>query len=190
MSNEHFFKSLVEAMVDEPDVVVTPTRFLGTLEADDSNPDKPWAYLKIDQGIPKAAYEYLRWWGIPCEPRYEHPHITVIKNDEAKELIEKFGKDKWKEYVEGGPEQYFFEIYEMVDLDPEGWDSMDRVWFMRCEAPGLSAHRTHLGLTPLPTGQDGQPQDFHITVAVRPATDQVQEESVRQRSFLIETLKS
>ena len=74
---------IVEAALTRPDVVVSPAMFHGKLVADDSKPDKPWAYLAIDKGIPKSAFDALQHLGIPCEPRYDNPHVTVLKNDEG-----------------------------------------------------------------------------------------------------------
>jgi hypothetical protein len=173
---------VVEASLDRADVVISPALFAGKMEVDDSDPERPWAFLKVEQGIPKAAYEALQLAGIPCEARYDSPHITVVKNDEAKELKELHG-DNWKDAILAGPDEYSFMIHEMIDLDPDGWDEMDRVWFLRCSAPGLVQKRVALDLTPFPTGEDGSEQEFHITCAVRSANgngEETIEESTRR----------
>lgn len=168
-------------------MTISPAMFAGKLVADESDPERPWLYLEVEQGIPKSAFEALQLSGVPCEARYDSPHITVTKNDETLEIIKRFGKEKWKEYVLSGPEQYAFTIHEMVDVDPDGWDEMDRVWFLRCESPAVIAKRIALDLTPLPNGDDGEPQNLHITVAVRPAAEVVTE-SQRTRDLIQETL--
>ena len=75
----------------------------------------------------------------------------------------------------------------MVDVDPDGWDEMDRVWFLRCESPAVIAKRIALDLTPLPNGEDGQEQNLHITVATRPAAEPVTE-AHRTQDLIRETL--
>lgn len=177
---------LVEAALERADKVIAPAMFLGKLEVDDSDPERPWAYLSVDRGIPKSAYDALQHLGIPCEARFDNPHMTVIKNDEAKALKDQFGPD-WKDAVLTGQTEFVFQVVEMVDVDPDGWDEMDRVWFLRCECPGLKARRIALDLTPLPTSEQGEPQEFHITCAVRKAQT-VQTESDRTRAFLTESL--
>jgi hypothetical protein len=174
---------VVEALVGEWDRVIGPAIFKGKLQVDDSDPDRPWAYLSVEKGIPKAAYEALSLSGVPCEPHFDDPHMTAIKNDEAKGLIKRFGKGKWKDAVLTGPTEFIFTITSSVDLDPDGWDAMDRVWFLQCESPELERKRVLLGLTPLPTGEDGDEQAFHITYAVRPAVQQ--NESMK---FVVRTL--
>ena len=54
----------------------------------------------------------------------------------------------------------------MVDLEPDKWKEMDRVWFLELRSPELRAHRKSLGLPELPVGEDGD-HPFHITVAAR-----------------------
>lgn len=166
--------SLTEAYVGAPDMRIMPATFSGKLIPDDSDPEKPWVYLEIDKGIPESAYNALKQMGIPCEPRFDNPHITVIKKDEIDKLKEMHG-DKWKDAVLTGGEDYTFEIQEMVDVDPAGWDDMDRVWFLKCNSPALSAKRIALELSALPTSEEGEEQNFHITVAVRAANGPVEE---------------
>lgn len=181
MIHRGLIQDIVEAYVGEPDVRIMPALFSGELVADDSKPEKPWAYLKVDKGIPRSAYDALQAVGVPCQPWFDNPHVTVIKNDEAKELVDTYG-DGWKEAVEGGPDSYVFTMSEMVDVDPIGWDEMDRVWFIRVDCPELQAKRTMLGLTPLPTSEDGQELQFHITVGVRPKNGM--DESDMRRTIL------
>lgn len=146
-------------------------KFLGELVCDDSNPEKPWAYLKVHRGLPEAAHQALVDQGVDCEPQFELPHISVLRNWEAKQLIEKYGK-KWKAACGNGRKFPFSLQNAMVDLNPEGWDDMDRVWFLEAKSPELRAHRKSLGFEDLPRGDDtGKEFQFHITVAVKPAKD-------------------
>jgi DNA-directed RNA polymerase subunit beta len=143
-------------------------KFLGELVCEDSKSDKPWAYLKIHKGLPEAAYQALVDQGVECEPRYDLPHISVLRNWEAQQLIGKYGK-KWKTICGHGRKFPFSLQNAMVDLDPEGWKEMDRVWFLEAKSPELRAHRKSLGFEDLPRGDDsGKEFQFHVTVAVKP----------------------
>jgi len=143
-------------------------KFVGELVCDDSDSDKPWAYLKIHKGLPEAAYQALKDQDVDCESRFDLPHISVLRNWEAKQLIGKYGK-KWKTACGNGRKFPFSLQNAIVDLDPEGWDEMDRVWFLEAKSPELRAHRKSLGFEELPRGDDsGKEFQFHITVAVKP----------------------
>jgi hypothetical protein len=48
-------------------------------------------------------------------------------------------------------------------VNPQGWDEMSRVWFVRCHSQDLRRLRESHGLTPLYKGHE-----FHITFAVKP----------------------
>jgi DNA-directed RNA polymerase subunit beta len=142
-------------------------RFVGELVCDDSKAGKEWAYLKVHKGLPSAAYEALKDQGVDCEAEHDLPHISVLRNWEAKQLIEKYGR-KWKSACGHGRKFPFSLQNAIVDLDPEGWKEMDRVWFLEAKSPELRAHRKSLGLEELPRGDDsGKEFQFHITVAVR-----------------------
>ena len=144
-------------------------KFLGELICDDSKPDKPWAYLKVHKGLPEAAHQALVDQGVECEPQFDLPHISVLRRWEAKQLMDKYGK-KWKAICGQGRKFPFSLQNAMVDLNPEGWEDMDRVWFLEAKSPELRAHRKSLGFEDLPRGDDtGKEFQFHITVAVRPA---------------------
>lgn len=143
-------------------------KFLGELVCDDSKDGKPWAYLKVHKGLPEAAYQALKDQGVECEARYDLPHISVLRNWEAQQLIDKYGR-KWKTICGQGRKIPFSLQNAMVDLDPEGWKDMDRVWFLEAKSPELRAYRKSLGFEDLPRGDDtGKEFQFHITVAVRP----------------------
>ena len=138
-------------------------KFTGTIHCDDGA-EKPWIYMSVHKGLCEAAYASLTEQDIECEPRFDKPHITVVKEDEVRDLIKKYGK-KWKTACGDGRHITFSLQNAMVDLDPEGWKEMDRVWFLEVRSPELRAFRKSLGLAELPSGDDGE-QPFHITVAV------------------------
>ncbi|KKN22198.1 hypothetical protein LCGC14_0917720, partial [marine sediment metagenome] len=141
-------------------------KFVGTIVCDDSKSGKQWIYLKVHPGLVQAAWQALDEQDVNCEPRFDKPHITVLKHDETMALIEKYG-NKWKQVCGNGRRVQFSLQNAMVNLDPEGWDTMDRVWFLEIRSPQLRAFRKSLDLPELPQGDDGE-QPFHITVAVQP----------------------
>jgi len=143
-------------------------KFLGELVCDDSKPGDEWAYLKVHKGLPEAAYQALQDQGVECEARYDLPHISILRTKEVLDLKKKYGK-KWKTVCGNGRKFPFSLQNAMVDLEPEGWDKMDRVWFLEAKSPELRAHRKSLGLTELPKGDNSDKDfQFHITVATRP----------------------
>lgn len=167
-------RSLVEAYVGEPELRAQTVTFTGTLKAEEGD-NGPWAFLQVDKGIPSSAFQALQYNGVPCEPRYDNPHVTVVRASEVEELQKVYGRDGWKDAILTGGDQFEFWLKDMVDVDPIGWDAMDRVWFIRIESPELQRRRMSLGLTPLPTADNGMELEFHITVAGRPKPGKVEE---------------
>lgn len=146
-----------------------PLTFMGKLKPEDTEPDKPWVCLEVDDVIPAMVFATLKAQGKLVDdiiPSFDHPHITVLKNDEAEQLRDKHG-DEWKDKVGAG--FYEYTLGDVVDLDPAGWDEMSRVWFVQVDSPQLEQLRRSLGLKKLPQSEEGKAQDFHITFAVRPA---------------------
>lgn len=79
-------------------------------------------------------------------------HISVIKSEEAEML----------EDIEEIGEEFAFKLGPLKSTEPEGWDDMDRVWFIQLEAPELEQLRKKYGLSKKLNGHE-----FHITVAVK-----------------------
>ena len=93
-------------------------------------------------------------------------HISVIKSDESRDLDVRI-----KEL--GSSIQY--QITDLKQLKPEGWDEMDQVYFLVVKSAELEKLRKEYGL---PAKIDGH--EFHITIAVDPA------ESMHRLSALYE----
>jgi len=87
-------------------------------------------------------------------------HITVIKTKEISERGIRF-EDVGKKI------SYKITGVEQVD-NPDGWEEMQSVWFLKVEAPQLEKLRQKYGLSPRI-----KDHDFHITLAVkrRPVED-------------------
>lgn len=158
-------------------------KFLGTLVLDDSKKGREWGYLKVHKGLPEAAYAALRDQGIDCEPKFDNPHISVLRSHEIAALKQKYG-NKWRKAAGEGRVFPFSLQNAMVDLTPEGWTDMDRVWFLEAKSPELRAYRKSLGLDELPRGDaSGDEFQFHITVAVKPKAKKKRGESVLDNLF-------
>lgn len=78
-------------------------------------------------------------------------HVSVAYKDE----VEK------KDIKELGNE-YSFDIKGFVSLNPEGWNDMERVWFLELDCKELEKLRESYGLSKKVKGHD-----FHITVGVK-----------------------
>lgn len=78
-------------------------------------------------------------------------HVSVAYKDEVKDIeIKELG------------EEFYFSIKDFVSLDPEGWNEMDRVWFLELDCPELKKLRKSYGLSEKLNGHE-----YHSTVAIR-----------------------
>jgi len=99
-----------------------------------------------EDGIEKPPYHLKRYNAIGA-------HISVMKNDELKELkIKEIGKE------------YNFNLGELKSTKPKGWDEVDEVYFVQVSAPELEELRKKYNL---PKKIDGH--EFHITIAIEKA---------------------
>jgi hypothetical protein len=84
-------------------------------------------------------------------------HVSVISPDELEEFDE---QPKIKELGEFIP----FTVKQMYSTKPDGWEEMERVWFLAIDAPKLKKIRKKYNL---PETYKDKGHDFHITVAVK-----------------------
>jgi len=139
---------------------------LYTNPPDKEHPD-PWVLLKVHKGLPQAAYATLKGEGVDCEPHYDDPHVSVLRGEEVRELIKKYG-DQWQGAAKIG-QKMRFRLSKIVSLVPGGWPEMDRVWFIEVESPELEEYRKDLGFRNLPLQpKTGNEVRFHVTFAVKP----------------------
>ena len=83
-------------------------------------------------------------------------HITVMTpNDVA---------------LAGGPDaisergkQFKYTLGRIYTVEPDGWEDIAKVWYVRVHSQDLQTLRRSYGLTSMPHGD----RDFHITIAVR-----------------------
>lgn len=143
-------------------------KFVGTIVCDDSDTKKPWIYMRVHPGLAEAAWEAMEEQDIEgAQPHFDKPHITVATHDETKAFIAKYGEKKWKQACGNGRRIQFSLQNALVDLTPDGWSNMDRVWFLEVRSPQLRAFRKSLDLPELPVGSSGE-HPFHITIATKP----------------------
>jgi len=100
-----------------------------------------------EDDIEKPPYDLGKYNGLGA-------HISVMNQDEFKEPteIKEIGRD------------FSFKLDKMHSTRPEGWDDMERVWFLSVQSPELEKLRKKYKL---PKSYKGKGHDFHITIAVR-----------------------
>jgi hypothetical protein len=110
-----------------------------------------YVLLKAPSDFTNRIYDAIYEEGMK-KPPYG-AHISVMTDEEHKQV----GPIK-----EDGQE-FEYNISSIESCNPEGWDEMEKVWFVKCKSSQLENLRKKYGLEPLMFGG----HDFHITVAVR-----------------------
>ena len=119
-----------------------------------------YVYVNVPNDLVDGLYKLIN----DSDPRIQRPpygqkkynnigaHISAIKGDEVEENeleIKEIGEEI--EYTTG----------ELYTVNPEGWDDMQRVWFVNVESTELEKIRDRYGLSKKIDGHE-----FHITVGV------------------------
>jgi hypothetical protein len=115
---------------------------------------KPGSYvtLEVPQEFTDNVYNAIYEEGME---KPEHgAHISVMTD---------FENDKFGPIFEDGKE-FEYTISSIESCNPEGWDEMEKVWFVKCHSPQLEKLRMQYGMNPLMFTD----HDFHITVALQP----------------------
>ena len=115
-----------------------------------------YAILQTPQDFVDAIYEAIYEEGME-KPKYGS-HISVMDKDEM---------DKLQLPIAEHNKEFEFTIGGIESCDPEGWDEMEKVWFVQCKSPQLEALRTKYGFTPLMNVD----HEFHITIATKPVQE-------------------
>jgi len=115
-----------------------------------------YAILTVPKDFVNNIYETIYEEDMEKPPDYD-PHISVMTDEE----VEKVGP------IEEVGQEFEYAISSVESCDPEGWDEMEKVWFIQCKSPQLEKLREKYGLTPLMKGN----HEFHISIAVRPKKD-------------------
>jgi hypothetical protein len=120
-----------------------------------------WLLLSVPNALGRGAFQALNVPGaeMPLQENtgQYNAHISVMRPDE----IQAFGgPDKIRERGK----EFSFTLGPVREVNPEGWDEMERCWFIEVRSPDLEKLRKAYGLSALPKNDK---YDFHITFAVR-----------------------
>jgi hypothetical protein len=122
--------------------------------------DEGYVFIDIDDKVIHGMYPLIDDEDVEKPPYFGKDgwgaHVSVISPDEIDE-------DEPLDIKEIG-DIINFKIKEVYSTNPEGWDEMDKVWFISIDAPELGKLRRKYKL---PTTYKNKGHDFHITVAVR-----------------------
>jgi len=129
---------------------------VGTLRQKDDG----FVYVKIDDNFIDGIFPLIDDVDIKKPPYFDKDgigaHISAITSDEIEDKEIKEIKEIGKELS--------FTFKEVYSTNPQGWDEMNRVWFVAVDIPELVKIRKRYGL---PETYENKGHDFHITVAVR-----------------------
>jgi hypothetical protein len=119
-----------------------------------------WCYIDVSNDVIHGFFSLIDEEGIEKPPYFDKggvgAHISAISDEELE------GKDiKIKEIGE----EINFELGEVFSTKPDGWDEMEKVYFISVDCPELKEIRKKYKL---PATYKGKGHDFHITVAIKP----------------------
>ena len=120
-----------------------------------------WLMLSVPNALGRGAFQALNAPGVELPVQGSsgqyNAHISVMRPEE---VLKCGGPDK---LLERGKE-LSFTLGPVREVNPEGWDEMERAWFIQVRSPDLEKLRKSYGLSALPSNNK---YDFHITFAVR-----------------------
>jgi hypothetical protein len=114
-----------------------------------------YGVLDISEDFKRSVFEAIKTSGMQYD--HEHgAHISVFTDEEL---------DRMPEVISEVGKMYPFFLRSIESVNPDGWDEVERVWFVRVESKELEELRKKYGLSPKVHGD----HDFHITIAVKPS---------------------
>lgn len=119
-----------------------------------------WILLRVPNNVQRGFFDALHAPGAELPMRHGrlNTHISVIRPEELKAIGN-------PDVVELG--RYFsFQLGPLKEVNPIGWDEMDRVWFIDTPSQELVQLRRSYGLTDLPM-RGRKELRFHLTIATR-----------------------
>jgi len=120
-----------------------------------------WLMLSVPNALGRGAFQALNAPGVELPVQGSsgqyNAHISVMRPEE---VLKCGGPDK---VLERGKE-FSFTLGPVREVNPDGWDEMERAWFIQVRSPDLEKLRKSYGLSALPSNNK---YDFHITFAVR-----------------------
>ena len=140
---------------DAPEVVHALS---GMLYVSPSN----WGLLSVPNALVRGVFSAIDEPGVELPSHSEKPgkldaHISVFRPEELAEIG---GPDKLTERGK----RFRYTTGAVKTVQPAGWPTMNRVWFVKIHSPELEVLRQSYGLSPRPKNNEF---DFHLTVAVR-----------------------
>jgi hypothetical protein len=116
--------------------------------------DGSYGVLEVPEDFKRSVFDAIK----TREMQYDDghgAHISVFTDEELEGMP--------KDIPEKGKLFPFF-LRSVESVEPEGWDEMERVWFVTVESKELEELRKKYGQTPKMFGK----HEFHITIAVKP----------------------
>ena len=113
-----------------------------------------FTYLDIPDNVITALFALIDKDGIVKPPPYSTgAHISVMDDKEVQDIdIKELGQE------------FNFTMGEMKSTKPEGWEEVDRVYFVQVYSEELEKLRKKYGLSKKLKGHE-----FHITIAIEKA---------------------
>jgi len=112
-----------------------------------------FVYVDVDDGIIDSFYKLLK------EEKKQKPpyqgigaHISVMHEEEIEDIEE----------IEELWEDIEFTLGKVYSTEPDGWEEMERVWFIEVFSPQLENIREKYGLS-----KKIKTHEFHITISIR-----------------------
>lgn len=121
---------------------------------------KGWVLLSVPNALVRGVFQAMDEPGIELPPGPDgklEAHISVMSDTD----IESIGG---AEKITERGKQFHYSIGRLLSVQPDGWEGVNRVWFLTVHSPDLQALRRSYGLSSLP--HDGE-YVFHLTCAIR-----------------------
>ena len=120
--------------------------------------DDGFCYVDINNNVIHGMFKLVDEDGIEKPPYFDKDgigaHISFIASEESEGInLKEVGKN------------VKFKFKNIKSEKPDGWEEMERVWFITVEAPELKNIRKKYKL---PATYKNKGHDFHITIAVKP----------------------
>jgi len=128
---------------------------IGKLKA---NQKGKYAILEVPKEFADAIYDAIYEEGM--QKPDDHAHISVMNKEEIDQLDMPLEEDD---------QEFAFSLGGIESCEPEGWEEMEKVWFVKCDSPQLQEVRKKYGFTPLMN----EDHEFHITIAVKPVPEEI-----------------
>jgi len=135
-----------------------------------------WVLLSVPNALVRGAFAALDESGVELPPQHNgilNAHISVMRPEEVEQIG---GIDK---ITERG-KHFHYTLGPVMEVTPDGWNEMSRVWFIKIKSTELQDLRKSYGLSPRPNNNEF---DFHCTFAVR-RKKVLQHNDVTKKSYI------